>query len=128
MKKFTAYDTETQEILYCGEARSLDDQVEEGISVAEGHGSPLTHRIVNGKLRLLPKRTRKRNLKKRALRKLRAKRDARLRKMDGQLSPMRWDALTPEQQQAWRDYRQALLDLPANTTDPENITWPTPPA
>jgi len=28
----------------------------------------------------------------------------------------------------WRAYRQALRDLPANTTDPENPTWPTKPA
>ena len=28
---------------------------------------------------------------------------------------------------AWRDYMQALRDLPANTEDPENPVWPTPP-
>ena len=27
----------------------------------------------------------------------------------------------------WRAYRQALRDLPANTTDPANPTWPTKP-
>ena len=27
----------------------------------------------------------------------------------------------------WRTYRQALRDLPANTTDPRNPTWPTKP-
>lgn len=25
---------------------------------------------------------------------------------------------------AWKDYRQALRDLPANTTDPKNVNWP----
>jgi hypothetical protein len=34
---------------------------------------------------------------------------------------------TEEVRQAWLDYRQALRDLPANTTDPENPVWPTPP-
>lgn len=29
---------------------------------------------------------------------------------------------------AWRTYRQALRDLPDNTQDPANVTWPTPPA
>ena len=29
---------------------------------------------------------------------------------------------------AWRTYRQALRDLPANTSDPANPTWPTPPS
>ena len=34
---------------------------------------------------------------------------------------------TPEIRQAWFDYRQALRDLPANTTDPNKPEWPTPP-
>lgn len=29
---------------------------------------------------------------------------------------------------AWRTYRQALRDLPSNTTDPANPTWPTKPS
>ena len=28
----------------------------------------------------------------------------------------------------WAGYRQALRDLPANTTDPSNPVWPTPPS
>ena len=35
--------------------------------------------------------------------------------------------MTEETKQAWLDYRQALRDLPANTADPENPIWPTPP-
>ena len=34
---------------------------------------------------------------------------------------------TEEVKQAWLDYRQALRDLPANTTDPENPVWPPAP-
>lgn len=33
----------------------------------------------------------------------------------------------PVNQQAWATYRQALRDLPENTTDPENPDWPVPP-
>ena len=29
---------------------------------------------------------------------------------------------------AWKDYRKALRDLPANTADPANPTWPTKPS
>ncbi len=29
---------------------------------------------------------------------------------------------------AWKTYRQALRDLPANTADPANPTWPDKPA
>ena len=28
---------------------------------------------------------------------------------------------------AWTTYRQALRDLPENTEDPSNVTWPTKP-
>jgi hypothetical protein len=34
---------------------------------------------------------------------------------------------TEEAKQAWLDYRQALRDLPANTTDPSNPAWPVAP-
>lgn len=33
----------------------------------------------------------------------------------------------PVNQQAWATYRQALRDLPANTTDPANPIWPSKP-
>jgi hypothetical protein len=34
----------------------------------------------------------------------------------------------PVDKKAWADYRQALRDLPDNTTDPYSPEWPTPPA
>ena len=45
------------------------------------------------------------------------------------ISATDWRVL-PDQpvSQPWLDYRQALRDLPANTTDPANPTWPTMPA
>lgn len=41
-----------------------------------------------------------------------------------------WTVLadTPTSTAAWKAYRQQLRDLPANTTDPHNVVWPTPPA
>lgn len=33
----------------------------------------------------------------------------------------------PVDQPAWAEYRQALRDLPANTTDPRNPNWPVQP-
>jgi len=35
--------------------------------------------------------------------------------------------LTSSQKTAWATYRQALRDLPENTEDPKNITWPSQP-
>jgi len=35
--------------------------------------------------------------------------------------------LSIEKKAEWQNYRNALRDLPANTTDPENPEWPLPP-
>ena len=35
--------------------------------------------------------------------------------------------LSDTEKTAWAEYRQALRDLPANTTDPFNIIWPEEP-
>lgn len=40
---------------------------------------------------------------------------------------LRWSALTTEQQQAWADYRQALLDVPQQAGFPHDVVWPTKP-
>ena len=49
-------------------------------------------------------------------------------KRDQLISATDWRVL-PDQpvSQPWLDYRQALRDLPANTVDPLNPTWPTEP-
>jgi len=49
---------------------------------------------------------------------------------DGLLFGSVWtqSADAPVDKAAWATYRQALRDLLANTTDPENAAWPTPPA
>ena len=36
--------------------------------------------------------------------------------------------LSESKKTEWIDYRQALRDLPANTSDPANPTWPTKPS
>lgn len=58
-----------------------------------------------------------------AWRKLREERNQMLAACD-------WTVLadTPTSTTAWKAYRQALRDLPANTEDPQNPVWPTPPA
>ena len=58
-----------------------------------------------------------------AWQRLRAERNALLTGCD-------WTVLadTPTSTAAWKAYRQELRDLPANTTDPFNPVWPTPPS
>ena len=64
----------------------------------------------------------------RALRQLRIDRDELLRESDASVLPDRWAAMPTETQTAWAIYRQALRDLPANTTDPLNPVWPIKPS
>lgn len=40
---------------------------------------------------------------------------------------LRWNDLSLDKQQAWADYRRALLDLPEQVGFPENIVWPIKP-
>lgn len=42
-------------------------------------------------------------------------------------NPLRWAALSSEQQEAWTTFRQALLDIPDQPGFPHDITWPTEP-
>lgn len=43
------------------------------------------------------------------------------------MNPLRWDELTAEKQQEWRDYRRALLDITDQEGYPHNVVWPTQP-
>lgn len=40
---------------------------------------------------------------------------------------LRWASLTADQQQAWADYRQALLDITQQSGFPHDVVWPTKP-
>ena len=54
-------------------------------------------------------------------RRFRLVRDTKLRKCD-KMSPLRWESLSEEKRQEWRDYRQALLDIPQR----EGFPWEGP--
>lgn len=43
------------------------------------------------------------------------------------ISSLRLEAMTSEQQGAWRTYRQALLDVPQQAGFPLEVVWPTKP-
>ena len=59
---------------------------------------------------------------------LRADRDERLLASDIDVLPDKWAAMNDDTKTAWTNYRKALRDLPANTVDPANPTWPTEPS
>jgi len=56
---------------------------------------------------------------------LRAQRDTLLTSSDWRVLP--FAPLSPETQQAWVTYRQALRDLPGVTSDPTSPVWPASP-
>ena len=59
---------------------------------------------------------------------LRKERNQLLLETDALVStPDRWALLTPEKQQEWLDYRQALRDLPTTAEDPAEVIWPAKP-
>ncbi|MPM13217.1 hypothetical protein SDC9_59573 [bioreactor metagenome] len=60
----------------------------------------------------------------RLTREARAHRDTLLKETVDSVNPMRWEALTELQKDAWRVYRQALLDVPQQEGFPTAIVWP----
>ena len=59
---------------------------------------------------------------------VRSKRNQLLREVDVFVgNPLRWAALSSNEQTAWATYRTALLDVPQQSGFPSTITWPTAP-
>lgn len=63
----------------------------------------------------------------RLTREARAQRDTLLREVVDSMNPMRWELLTDAQRDAWKAYRQALLDVPQQEGFPMTIVWPIAP-
>jgi hypothetical protein len=59
---------------------------------------------------------------------VRGLRDTLLQKNVDSFNPIRYAALTAEEQQELATYRQALLDVPAQAGYPATVVWPTPPS
>ncbi len=55
---------------------------------------------------------------------VRARRNILLRKYVDSIGFLHWETMSSEEQQAWRDFRQALLDIPQQEGFPENVVWP----
>lgn len=61
-------------------------------------------------------------------RRVRMTRDRSLAEFVDVINPMRWESMTDEQKQAWRNYRQELLDVPEQESFPWEIEWPVTPS
>ena len=57
----------------------------------------------------------------------RTKRDEKLRLEVDSINAIRWESFSDSDKTLWRNYRQALLDVPQQTGFPKSINWPTKP-
>jgi len=121
MRNYSWYNLETGQIK--GKYIGRPEEVLEGYGLIEGFYSPKEYVVVGG----LPQRKSDEELEERevvvAWAMLRRKRAKLLSKSDWTQVP---DA--PVDSAAWAVYRQQLRDLPANTTDPRDVTWPVQPS
>lgn len=58
---------------------------------------------------------------------VRNERDSKLRSEIDALNPIRWEALTEEEQTAFKLYRDELLEVPQQEGFPWEVVWPTRP-
>lgn len=58
---------------------------------------------------------------------IRLQRDRRLNETVDLINAVRWAAMTEQERTAWTDYRQALLDIPAQPGFPWSVEWPATP-
>ena len=127
MKEVTFYDTSTGAITRL--AALNDDMVNvnciTGESWIEGYYDPASQKIENGEVVSISDDIINQRETEGALANLRQTRGLLLLETDWTQSPD--SPLTDAKKTEWATYRQALRDLPANTTDPRNPTWPTKP-
>lgn len=119
LNKYTHYDPDTGEIIMAFTGTNEDAEL--NTPYIEGEYDPKTYIIVDG-VAVEKSGTPFEETDEYFLNLLRQQRDMLLQQSDWTQVP---DA--PVDQAAWATYRQALRDLPANTTDPRNPVWPSQP-
>jgi len=123
MTRYTKYNAETGEIEFTFGGKGGDLEVNQ--PYVEGEYSGKEYTISNGQPVRKPESEIQDFYTGRSLVELKNRRNGYLRDSDwtqGNDAP-----LTDAKKQEWATYRQALRDLPANTTDPANPAWPEPP-
>ena len=58
---------------------------------------------------------------------IRMERDTRLEDVDDIYGTLRWEYLSSEKQNEWKQYRINLLNVPQQSSFPSKVTWPTKP-
>ena len=123
MYKYSRYNLTTGRFTGQGSNSNQDNvTAKDGEGLIEGHYDQSTKMVIDGSVVDIPASTIEQEEIDRAWLNLKGSRNMMLQSSDWTQVP---DA--PVDQQAWATYRQALRDLPANTTDPRNPVWPTKP-
>lgn len=123
MYYYSRYNLETGR--FTGRGKNSDSAnvtVKDGEGLIEGHYDHDTQMVSGGVVVGIPDDVQEQEATDLAWANLKSARNLRLQSTDWTQVP---DA--PVDRAAWATYRQALRDLPDNTTDPQNVTWPTPP-
>jgi hypothetical protein len=55
---------------------------------------------------------------------VKAKRDRILLETVDRVNGVRWEAMDEDEKEKWREYRQALLDIPEQEGYPDTVVWP----
>ena len=118
---YSVYDPETGEIKLV--AYGPDDFSYPTENYVEGAFDPKEYIVVDGQAQRKPDSVLEQQAIDKAWVDLKMVRDGKLKGSDWTQVP---DA--PVDSAAWATYRQQLRDLPANTTDPRDVTWPVPPS
>ena len=120
---YSRYNLETGR--FTGGGRNSDQAnvtAKEGEGLIEGQYDRSTQMVVDGAVVDIPFAEIEQEQIEKAWSDLISTRNLRLQASDWTQVP---DA--PVDHAAWAVYRQELRDLPANTPDPRNVVWPTPP-
>ena len=128
MKSIIIYNTETGMIRQSMKVSEelIDANLKDGESYIEGIHSPYETHVLNGQLVDGYADTRAQDVIDQAWIDLKDQRNVLLSASDWTQSPD--SPLTDAKKQEWATYRQSLRDLPSDTTDPANPTWPTKPS
>lgn len=108
------------------EGKSKKNSYDKAVTVKQWNEAGCVARIVDGEivLGLSSEDQQKQNEER-----IRAERDYLLQLTCDTMSPMRWNALTEEEQNEWMEYRQALLDITNQKGFPwdgdlDKVPWP----
>jgi hypothetical protein len=94
------------------------------ITEAEWEAAEGLARIIDGKI-VLGKTDAEKRAEKEA--EVKAKRDGILLETVDRVNGLWWEAMPEEQKETWRNYRQALLDIPGQEGYPDTVAWPEAP-